>query len=312
VTLTGTGFTGAKAVKFGSTLGTGLTVNSDTSITITSPAGTGIVDVTVTGPGGTSATNSLDKFSYTNLKTLQSIAITTQATKLRYNIGDSLDLTGLVVTGTYSDGSTKVEPITAVNVTGFNSTVAITNQVLTITDGTITTTYKVQIVAVPTMANGDITDTKTGTIYRAADYDSNTATYNTMINQLNGESTPNQFTYYYGKQFGFDDYSAAVTKLIVAGENPVQAKIDAAKQLTTVLQIVGTPKVNLVLGNLSVTVNDQRLVSKVLVNGVQVTVTPLNNVFIVPITYSTDKVVFIDTDGNTGFLSCYPVSGSFR
>ncbi|SPF43275.1 putative Tripeptidyl-peptidase I [Candidatus Desulfosporosinus infrequens] len=79
--------------------------------------------------------------------TLQSIAITTPATKLNYNIGDSLDITGLVVTGTYSDGSTEVESITAANVTGFNSTIAATNQVLTITESGQTVTYKVQIVA---------------------------------------------------------------------------------------------------------------------------------------------------------------------
>jgi hypothetical protein len=63
--------------------------------------------------------------------------------------------------------------------------------------------------------------------------------------------------------------------------------------------LISTPKENLLLGNLSVTVNNQSLVSKVLVNGVQVTITPLNNVFIQPITYSTDKVVFIDIAGNT-------------
>jgi len=38
--------------------------------------------------------------------TLQSIAITTPADKLTYNVGDALDITGLVITGTYSDGAT--------------------------------------------------------------------------------------------------------------------------------------------------------------------------------------------------------------
>lgn len=79
--------------------------------------------------------------------TLQSIAIATPPTKLSYNIGDKLDITGLVVTGTYSDGSTKSESITTANVTGFNSAAAATDQVLTITVGGKTTTYKVQIVA---------------------------------------------------------------------------------------------------------------------------------------------------------------------
>ena len=47
VTITGTNFSGATAVSFGGTAATGFTVNSATSITATSPAGTGTVDVTV-------------------------------------------------------------------------------------------------------------------------------------------------------------------------------------------------------------------------------------------------------------------------
>ncbi len=64
VTITGAGFTGATAVNFGSTAAAALTVDSDTQITVTSPAGTGLVDVTVTTPTGTSAKSSADQFSY--------------------------------------------------------------------------------------------------------------------------------------------------------------------------------------------------------------------------------------------------------
>ena len=64
VTITGTGFTGATAVDFGTTPATNLTVVSDTPITADSPAGTGTVNVTVTTPGGTSATSSADQFTY--------------------------------------------------------------------------------------------------------------------------------------------------------------------------------------------------------------------------------------------------------
>ena len=63
VTITGSGFTGATAVDFGTTPATNLTVVSDTSITVDSPAGTGTVDVTVTTPGGTSATSAADQFT---------------------------------------------------------------------------------------------------------------------------------------------------------------------------------------------------------------------------------------------------------
>jgi len=65
VTLTGAGFTGATAVHFGATSAASYTVNSATSITATSPAGSaGVVDVTVTGTGGTSATGASDHFTF--------------------------------------------------------------------------------------------------------------------------------------------------------------------------------------------------------------------------------------------------------
>src|SRR6516162_3151416 len=53
VTITGTNFSGATAVRFGSNAAGSFTVNSATQITATSPAGSGTVDVTVTTEGGT-------------------------------------------------------------------------------------------------------------------------------------------------------------------------------------------------------------------------------------------------------------------
>jgi alpha-tubulin suppressor-like RCC1 family protein len=64
VTITGFGFTGATAVKFGSSNATFFKVESDTSIVAVSPSGTGTVDVTVTSPWGTSQISSTDHFSY--------------------------------------------------------------------------------------------------------------------------------------------------------------------------------------------------------------------------------------------------------
>jgi hypothetical protein len=65
VTITGTGFTGATAVLFGGTAAAGFQVVSDTQILATSPPlPSGTVDVTVTTPGGTSATSAADKFRY--------------------------------------------------------------------------------------------------------------------------------------------------------------------------------------------------------------------------------------------------------
>ena len=53
VTITGTGFTDATGVTFGGSAGTDFVVVSETSITVTTPAGTaGAVDVVVLHPGG--------------------------------------------------------------------------------------------------------------------------------------------------------------------------------------------------------------------------------------------------------------------
>jgi hypothetical protein len=65
VTVTGTGFTEAETVDFGSTPGTDLTVTSATSLTVVSPpAAAGTVDVRVTTPSGTSPIVPADHFTY--------------------------------------------------------------------------------------------------------------------------------------------------------------------------------------------------------------------------------------------------------
>jgi cysteine-rich repeat protein len=65
VTITGTGFTGATAVAFGTAPAASFTVNGDTSITAVSPgASAATVDVTVTTAGGTSAVSSTDQFTF--------------------------------------------------------------------------------------------------------------------------------------------------------------------------------------------------------------------------------------------------------
>lgn len=64
VIITGSSFTGASTVSFGSTPASNFTVDSDTQIKTVSPAGTGTVHVTVTTPGGISATNAADQFTY--------------------------------------------------------------------------------------------------------------------------------------------------------------------------------------------------------------------------------------------------------
>ena len=50
MTITGNGFSGATAVDFGTTAATGVDVVNATTITADSPAGSGVVDVTVINP----------------------------------------------------------------------------------------------------------------------------------------------------------------------------------------------------------------------------------------------------------------------
>ena len=85
---------------------------------------------------------------------LENITITNPASKLIYNVGEALDISGLQVIGTYSDGSTKVETITTENITGFSSESPASNQMLSVTVKGKTVTYTVQII--PSAALGDV------------------------------------------------------------------------------------------------------------------------------------------------------------
>ena len=101
VTITGTRFTGATAVDFGATPATSFTVNSDTSITAGSPAGSaGTVDITVTTPGGTSATAAADQFTYETPPVITSLSPAT---------GLPAGGTSVTITGTGFTGATDVD-----------------------------------------------------------------------------------------------------------------------------------------------------------------------------------------------------------
>ena len=87
VKLQGSHFTGATAVKFGTTNASSFTVNSETSITAVSPAGLGAVHVTVVTPEGTSITTSADEFLY-ELPTVTADR-TRRRAKRRRHLGDN-------------------------------------------------------------------------------------------------------------------------------------------------------------------------------------------------------------------------------
>jgi hypothetical protein len=102
VTITGTALTGATSVKFGSTAATAITVNSDTSITATSPPGqAGAADVTVTTAGGTSTTHPGDQYTYTPPPA-------PTVTNVSPGSGPNTGGTSVTITGTGFSGATAV------------------------------------------------------------------------------------------------------------------------------------------------------------------------------------------------------------
>jgi cysteine-rich repeat protein len=74
LSIAGTGFTAATAVRFGGTDAATFTVNSDTSISATAPAANArTVDVTVISPGGTSATSPIDQFTFVGVPSVSGL-----------------------------------------------------------------------------------------------------------------------------------------------------------------------------------------------------------------------------------------------
>jgi hypothetical protein len=102
VVITGTNFTNATAVKFGTNNATSFTVNSDTSITAVSSAGSaGTVDITITTPiGGTNTVSAADKFTYVPAPTITSINTSS---------GPTAGGTTVVITGTNLSAATGVK-----------------------------------------------------------------------------------------------------------------------------------------------------------------------------------------------------------
>lgn len=100
VNISGTGFTGATAVNFGAGAATDVQVNSSTSITAVSPAGSGTVDVRVLTPGGESATNTADEFTY--------VTAPPEVASISPSTGPASGGTSVTITGTYFSGATAV------------------------------------------------------------------------------------------------------------------------------------------------------------------------------------------------------------
>jgi large repetitive protein len=101
VTINGAGFTGATAVNFGATAATTFTVNSSSKITATAPKeAAGTVDITVTTPGGTTATSASDMYTYTTGPSVAAISPTS---------GPTAGGTSVTITGANLDNPTAVK-----------------------------------------------------------------------------------------------------------------------------------------------------------------------------------------------------------
>lgn len=77
--------------------------------------------------------------------TLTKIEWKAEPTKKSYSVGESLDVTGGVITATYSDNSTKDITVTADMVSGFSSAAVAEQQALTVTYGTKTLIYNIEV-----------------------------------------------------------------------------------------------------------------------------------------------------------------------
>ena len=141
VMITGGSFTGATTVSFGTNPASSFTVNSASSITATTPAGLPLstVEVTVTGPGGTSLANSAYQFTYGSVVT----AVTP-------NMGNYLGGTSVTIKGAGLTGATAVNfastPATTFTVNGAGTQINATSPGgdaglvdITVTVGTSTT-----------------------------------------------------------------------------------------------------------------------------------------------------------------------------
>jgi len=213
VTITGTNFSGATAVKFGSSSATGVKVNSATSISAVSPAGTGTVHVTVSTPGGTSATSGADEFSYVPPPTVtteeaSSIAQTTVTLNATVNPNG-----GEVTSCEFDYGTTETygKSVPCSSLPGLGtSPVAVSASLKSLSAHT---TYHFRIVA--TNAGGTSTgadqtfetlpDAPTVVTKAASSITQITATLNATVNPNGGEVTSCEFDYGTTEAYGKSD-----------------------------------------------------------------------------------------------------------
>ncbi len=104
VTITGTNFTGALTVYFGTIPAPSFVVKTDNTIAATSPAeASGKVDIIVTGPGGTNAKRKADEFTFVTPPPAPAV------TRLSPSSGPIVGGTTVTITGANFGGATSVK-----------------------------------------------------------------------------------------------------------------------------------------------------------------------------------------------------------
>jgi CSLREA domain-containing protein len=154
VTITGTNLSGATAVNFGTIAVTSFSVISATQITATSPAGAaGVVHVTVTTAGGTSATSTADQFTYIQ-------TAFTVTTLVDDATGTATNCTNPAVSATSCNLRDAIAAATAADAAGITTTPTITFAATLCTNSGCTTTIA------PTAGNpGTYNVTTGGTLF---------------------------------------------------------------------------------------------------------------------------------------------------
>ena len=111
---------------------------------LTTTSGEKTLTITLSGKTATFKVTVVDVI----LTGITGITVTKQPTKTSYYVGDTtLDITGLEETGTYNNGSSKLELVSLSNITGFDTTTS-GEKTLTVTLSGKTATFKITVLDV--------------------------------------------------------------------------------------------------------------------------------------------------------------------
>jgi len=197
------------------------------------------------------------------------ITISNQPDKIVYKIGETLDLTGLIVTAIYGS-TTGTATITAANITGFDTN-TVGSQILTITYGGKTAMFTVTVIALTnievtqmpektTYKIGELFDT-TGMVVTATYSDGSTETVpNTAVNIAGFDSTTVGqkilFAVYGGQTAQFTVYIVELSSIAITRQPDKTIYIIGQQLDITGIEVTGTYSDNITTGIVAVTAED--------------------------------------------------------